>query len=136
MLACATPHTVSLERWCRLRGNLLFYFKTSDPFSEPQGLIVLEKCQPCVGNAERDHDGYVFYIEFQDGLKQRLAAASETERSDWVQAIQLAGYDQLRRQLQRLRELIERRRGNANGDVDVDMVRLQVGKEIGDLIEF
>lgn len=130
------PPTVSLERWCRLRGNLLFYFKTSDQFSEPQGLIVLEKCEPTVRNEQREHDGYVFYIEFQDGLKQRLAAGTVAERADWMQAIRLAGYDQLRRQLQRLREQIERRRGNGSGDVDVDMVRLQVGKEIGDLIEF
>lgn len=127
---------MSLERWCRLRGNLLFYFKTSDQFSEPQGLIVLERCEPRVHQAQREHDGYVFFIEFQDGLKQRLAAATDAERTDWMQAIRLAGYDTLRRQLQRLREQIERRRGNASGDVDVDMVRLQVGKEIGDLIEF
>lgn len=37
--------TVNLERWCRLRGNLLFYFKTKDPWSEPVGVIVLEQCQ-------------------------------------------------------------------------------------------
>ena len=29
--------TVSTERWCRLRGNLLFYFKSRDHFSEPAG---------------------------------------------------------------------------------------------------
>lgn len=74
--------------------------------------------------------------EFQDGLKQRLAANSDAERHDWMQAIRAASYDQLRAQLQRLREQIEQRRGNASGDVDVDMMRLQVGKEIGDLIEF
>lgn len=36
--------TVSLERWCRLRGNLLFYFKTCDQWSEPLGVLVLEQC--------------------------------------------------------------------------------------------
>lgn len=35
---------VSLERWCRLRGNLLFYFKTCDQWSEPLGVLVLEQC--------------------------------------------------------------------------------------------
>lgn len=53
---------VSLERWCRLRGNLLFYFKTSDQFSEPQGVIVLEKCEPVIRNEKREHDGFVFFI--------------------------------------------------------------------------
>lgn len=54
--------TVSLERWCRLRGNLLFYFKTSDQFSEPQGVIVLEKCEANIRNINREQDGFVFFI--------------------------------------------------------------------------
>lgn len=53
-----------------------------------------------------------------------------------MQAIREASYDQLRAQMQQLREQIELRRGNASGDVDVEMMRLQVGKEIGDLIQF
>ena len=33
-----------VERFCRLRGNLLFYFKTaSDNVGEPVGAIVLER---------------------------------------------------------------------------------------------
>lgn len=52
-----------------------------------------------------------------------------------MQAIRTASYGEMRKQLQQLREKIEKRRGNAT-DVDVEMVRLQIGKEIGDLIEF
>ena len=37
--------TVSVERWCRLRGNLLFYFKSRDHWSEPAGVIVIENCR-------------------------------------------------------------------------------------------
>lgn len=33
--------SASLERWCKLRGNLLFYMKTKDQFSEPVGVVVL-----------------------------------------------------------------------------------------------
>ncbi|XP_037028199.1 inositol polyphosphate-4-phosphatase type I A isoform X2 [Bradysia coprophila] len=120
---------VSLERWCRLRGNLLFYFKTSDQFSEPQGVIVLEKCEANIRNNSREHDGFVFFIEFQDGLRQRLAAYTETERLDWIKSIQSASYGQLRKQLQMLREKIEKCKDTTH-DVDVEMVRLQVGKEI------
>ncbi|KAG7171447.1 Inositol polyphosphate-4-phosphatase type I A-like [Homarus americanus] len=44
--SCVTPQLpVSTERWCRLRGNLLFYFKSRDHWSEPAGVIVLENCQ-------------------------------------------------------------------------------------------
>lgn len=42
---CGGDFAVSLERWCRLRGNLLFYFKSKDPWSEPIGVVVLEQCQ-------------------------------------------------------------------------------------------
>merc|ERR1719412_1818658 len=33
---------VTAERWCKLRGNLLFYFKSRDSQSQPAGVIVLE----------------------------------------------------------------------------------------------
>ena len=36
--------SVLVERWCRLRGNLLFYFKSRDHWSEPAGVIVVENC--------------------------------------------------------------------------------------------
>lgn len=68
-------------------------------------------------------------------MKQRLATNSHHERTDWLQAIRTASYGEMRKQLQLLREKIEKRRGNGS-DVDVEMVRLQIGKEIGDLIEF
>lgn len=64
-----------------------------------------------------------------------MATNSEAERTEWIQTIRLAGYDVMRAQLQYLREQIERKRG-ALQDVDVDMLRLQSGKDIGDLIQF
>uniref|UniRef100_A0A182K713 phosphatidylinositol-3,4-bisphosphate 4-phosphatase n=1 Tax=Anopheles christyi TaxID=43041 RepID=A0A182K713_9DIPT len=121
---------VSLERWCRLRGNLLFYFKNTDPFSEPQGCIVLEKYKCITPNHEQqEYDGYVFYLEFNDGLRQRFAANTQQERLEWMQAIGLAEYDIKRAQLKYLREQIDRNRGTIH-DVDIDMLRLQTGKEI------
>lgn len=153
---CLSLITVSLERWCRLRGNLLFYFRSSDQFSEPQGVIVLEKCEPVIRNEKREQDGFVFFIgesksireirnlilvfafafaEFQDNLKQRLATNTEAERQSWIAAIRQASYEEMRKKLKMLQEQIERRRDNKQ-DVDIDMTRLQLGSEIGDLIEF
>ncbi|XP_065084950.1 inositol polyphosphate-4-phosphatase type I A isoform X2 [Ochlerotatus camptorhynchus] len=120
---------VSLEKWCRLRGNLLFYFKTADQFSEPQGCIVLEKYRCARHGDQKEYDGYVFYLEFEDGLRQRFATNTEQERLEWMQAIGLAGYDVKRAQLKYLREQIDKKRGTIH-DVDVDMLRLQTGKEI------
>lgn len=55
---------MSTERWCRLRGNLLFYFKSDDQFSDVQGVIVLEKCRPVEDNNNHndDNDGFGFII--------------------------------------------------------------------------
>ncbi|XP_035786576.1 inositol polyphosphate-4-phosphatase type I A-like isoform X1 [Anopheles albimanus] len=135
-LSCISGGTakVSSERWCRLRGNLLFYFKSNDPFSEPQGCLVLEKYQCLKVDEGADPqsagpDGYAFYLEFQDGMRQRFTANSEQERLEWMQAIGLAGYDMKRAQLKYLREEIDRKRGMIH-DVDIDMLRLQTGKEI------
>lgn len=75
------------------------------------------------------------FLEFDDGLKQRLAAETEKERTEWIQSIQIASYGAMRAQLQYLREQIERKRGNTQ-DVDVDMLRMQSGNDIGDLINF
>ncbi|XP_058444865.1 type II inositol 3,4-bisphosphate 4-phosphatase isoform X2 [Malaya genurostris] len=124
---------VSLEKWCRLRGNLLFYFKGNDPFSEPQGCIVLEKYRCVRHSDQKEYDGYVFYLEFEDGLRQRFATNTDQERLEWMQSIGLAGYDVKRAQLKYLREQIDKKRGLVH-DVDVDMLRLQTGKEI-DLAE-
>ena len=41
--------TVPSERWCRLRGNMLFYFKSSEAWSEPAGVVVLD-----IGNIHVD----------------------------------------------------------------------------------
>jgi len=122
---------VSSQKWCKLRGNLLFYFKSNDQFSEPAGVIVLEKYRVTIPSEQSEvFEGFPFYVEFEDGLNQRLGDNTEQERNDWVQALRMAGYDLMRAQLQYLREQIEKRRGSHRLDVDVDMHRLQSGNQI------
>lgn len=41
----------------------------------------------------------------------------------------------MRKQLQMLREKIDKRKGNVQ-DINVEMIRLQNGKDLGDLITF
>ncbi|XP_065160190.1 inositol polyphosphate-4-phosphatase type I A-like isoform X2 [Atheta coriaria] len=120
---------VSLERWCRLRGNLLFYFKSKDPWSEPIGVVVLEQCQvrlePPMATTPLPLEGnYPFYLVFDGGLCQSLAASSETERISWMDAIRAASYEGIRAELHTLRQCIERRRTH-KPHVDVNMWRLQ-----------
>ncbi|XP_018570173.1 type I inositol 3,4-bisphosphate 4-phosphatase isoform X2 [Anoplophora glabripennis] len=120
---------ISLERWCRLRGNLLFYFKNKDPWSEPLGVVVLEQCQvridPPMASPPLTADGhYPFYLVFDGGLCQALASTSDIERSSWMDAIRQASYEGVRAELNALRQCIERRR-NPKPNVDLHTWRLQ-----------
>lgn len=55
--------TVSSQKWCKLRGNLLFYFKSNDQFSEPAGVIVLEKYRVTIPIEQTDaFEGLSFHI--------------------------------------------------------------------------
>ncbi|XP_025832000.1 type I inositol 3,4-bisphosphate 4-phosphatase isoform X2 [Agrilus planipennis] len=129
-LSCVgVVNKVSLERWCRLRGNLLFYFKSREPWSEPIGVIVLEQCQvrldPPTPTTPLPTDGhYSFYLVFDGGLCQALAANSEYERSSWMQAIRDASYERIRAELHALQQCLERRR-NHKPYADLQMWRLQ-----------
>ncbi|KAH0535283.1 inositol polyphosphate-4-phosphatase type I A isoform X2 [Cotesia glomerata] len=118
---------ISLERWCRLRGNLLFYFKSKEQWSEPMGVIILEQCSYRI-DPPTSQIPYGFSIVFEGGLYQQLGANSSEERDAWLQALQLASYEFMRNQLLALRERIESSSGHKN-DTDIHMLRLQRGIE-------
>lgn len=131
-------YEINLERWCRLRGNLLFYFKSGDPWSEPIGVIVLEQCQvrvecPLAAPPIVADGHYPFYLVFDGGLCQALSAASECERGSWIDAIKVASYEGIRAEYNALRQCIERRRTH-KPDMDLQTWRLQKGNTL-DVIE-
>ncbi|KAJ1524750.1 hypothetical protein ONE63_009629 [Megalurothrips usitatus] len=119
---------VSLERWCRLRGNLLFYFKTCDQWSEPLGVLVLEQCVVHADSStSTPPDGpFGFSLVWEGGLRQHLAARSEGERASWLKAVEAASYRNLRANFIRLQKLLETRRDH-NPDLDIAMWRLRCG---------
>ncbi|XP_014473964.1 PREDICTED: type I inositol 3,4-bisphosphate 4-phosphatase isoform X1 [Dinoponera quadriceps] len=130
-LNCVTAGAskVSLERWCRLRGNLLFYFKSREQWSEPLGVIILEQCTVRV-ELPSNHVPYGFSIVFDGGLFQQLGANTAEERDSWLQALQLASYECMRSQLLSLRQRIEAFSGHKY-DTDIQMLRLQRGTFTG-----
>ncbi|KAF5286113.1 hypothetical protein FQA39_LY16396 [Lamprigera yunnana] len=119
---------ISLERWCRLRGNLLFYFKSKDAWSEPIGVIILEQCQiridPPTVAISTANDHFPFFLVFDGGLCQALAATSDLDRSSWMQAIKAASYEGIRAELHALQQCIERKR-NHRPVTDLHMWRIQ-----------
>ncbi|XP_015929967.1 inositol polyphosphate-4-phosphatase type I A [Parasteatoda tepidariorum] len=99
------------QRWCRLRGNLLFFYKTKDQCSEPAILFVLEECQIRL-DANSDIP-FSFSLIFQyDGSIQQLGATSEEERDSWIQTLHMASFDYMRLQLSSLKEKLKIRREN------------------------
>ncbi|XP_037937151.1 inositol polyphosphate-4-phosphatase type I A isoform X2 [Teleopsis dalmanni] len=103
---------VNYPRWCKLRGNLLFYLKDHDPRSPLIGVLLLENCRPIIRNEEREFDGYVFILEFEGSPPQRISARTAEERLDWVKALQLASYSYLNRQIKYLQDQIAAKMGN------------------------
>ncbi|XP_050466234.1 inositol polyphosphate-4-phosphatase type I A isoform X3 [Cataglyphis hispanica] len=116
---------ISLERWCRLRGNLLFYFKSREQWSEPLGVIILEQCTVRI-DPPSNQVPYGFSIVFDGGLFQQLGANTAEERDSWLQALQLASYECMRSQLLSLRQRIEAFSEHKH-DTDIQMLRLQRG---------
>ncbi|XP_008208187.1 inositol polyphosphate-4-phosphatase type I A isoform X5 [Nasonia vitripennis] len=121
----ASTSKVSLERWCRLRGNLLFYFKSREQWSEPLGVIILEQFSVRV-EQPTNQIPYGFSIVFDGGVYQQLGANSSEERDSWLQALQLASYDCMRSQLLALRQRMEATSGHKH-DTDIQMLRLKRG---------
>ncbi|XP_058799632.1 inositol polyphosphate-4-phosphatase type I A isoform X2 [Phymastichus coffea] len=125
--SCVSTSTskVSLERWCRLRGNLLFYFKSREQWSEPLGVIILEQFTVRV-ESPTNHLPYGFSIVFDGGVYQQLGANTPQERDSWLQALQLASYECMRSQLLALRQRMETTSGHKH-DTDIQMIRLKRG---------
>ncbi|XP_024083803.1 type I inositol 3,4-bisphosphate 4-phosphatase isoform X2 [Cimex lectularius] len=119
---------ISQERWCRLRGNLLFYFKNHYQWSEPVGVIVLEQFTIKIDPAGLE-PYYGFTIVFEGGMEQQCGTSSEEERNSWLEVIQMSGYAKLRAKLLHLEQKLELKRGH-DPDLDVQMWRLRRGNTI------
>lgn len=99
-----THFSVSVERWCRLRGNLLFYFKSRDHWSEPAGVIVVEDCQvKAEAAAPLDDSTFGLVLAFGGGQFQHLATYTEAERDSWMAALRSASHRHMKAHLEELR---------------------------------
>uniref|UniRef100_T1IR47 PH domain-containing protein n=1 Tax=Strigamia maritima TaxID=126957 RepID=T1IR47_STRMM len=96
--------TAYVPRFCRLRGNLLFYFKNTDMCMEPVGVFVLERCVVTLDDTNTE-PAFTFNLVY-DGDKnvQKFSAPTETERDSWIQMIHMASYQYMVSQLKALRE--------------------------------
>ena len=83
---------VTSERWCRLRGNLLFFFKSKTKSqSQPAGVICLEHFTVEEDNySTHNIDGtYGLLIKSGQQKVQHLRFYTVEERSSWKNALGL-----------------------------------------------
>ncbi|KAL4717549.1 hypothetical protein ACJJTC_000698 [Scirpophaga incertulas] len=111
----------SSVRWFRLRGNLLFYLKGPEPWYEPMGVIVLGHHQiKLQGQDENGH--WPFQIVWENGVCYRIATFNESERTSWLQAMQVASLDYIKSQIALMKERLNRLR-----PIDIASYRMQKG---------
>ncbi|CAB3379897.1 Hypothetical predicted protein [Cloeon dipterum] len=121
---------ISSERWCRLRGNMLFYFKSREQWSEPAGVILVEGCTIKLEPATMNDGSYGFALVFEGGVSQHLAALTVEERDRWVAALQLAGYETMRAQISAMKQELDLRYGGREIELEVNTWRARRGRLI------
>ena len=100
---------VRAERWCRLRGNLFFYFKSADRGSQPAGLLVLENIRVKLDNSDIDGTFGLIILSGQTKI-QHLRSYTKEERDSWKTALEEASYFTTRARLESLKNHIAKRR--------------------------
>lgn len=95
---------VYTERWFRLRGNLLFYFKSKEKNSEPAGAIVLERCRVLKDSSTQKKHGFTIVFDEDDTQRYHLNGKSTKETEEWMEKIRNASYESLRNKLLSLRK--------------------------------
>ncbi|CAG7715934.1 unnamed protein product [Allacma fusca] len=110
--SCVGPNAEAFtERWFRLCGNLLFYLKTTDHWSEPVGVIVLENFTIRIDSKTSNYQSYHFVVGFESGGYHSFGALSESERTSWMDALQSASFSSIRSKLDSLKLQIQSRMG-------------------------
>ncbi|KAK2720594.1 hypothetical protein QYM36_004469 [Artemia franciscana] len=95
---------VFVERWCRLRGNLLFYLKSHEPFSEAYGVIVLDIAEIRLEADSPSTGPFYFSITMgPDKSELILGASTSPERDSWIQSLHMASYSYVRAQADSLK---------------------------------
>ncbi|XP_015200093.2 type II inositol 3,4-bisphosphate 4-phosphatase isoform X2 [Lepisosteus oculatus] len=102
------------ERWCRLKGNLLFLMKKSIQKSEPVEVVVLERCHIVEG---RDNRKASLSIKFESGEPDLyLEAFSKSDCKSWIAALREANSEGLQKRIRHLQQLIMEIQGSEPAD--------------------
>ncbi|XP_014670431.1 PREDICTED: pleckstrin homology domain-containing family J member 1-like [Priapulus caudatus] len=104
-------HNSYRERWFKLKGNLLFYFRTNEfgaiADTEPAGLYILERCVAKLHSTKESP--YQFSIAFEGDLSNKtlFKCNSAVQCQNWIGSIKKSSYEQMQGELSMLRKKIE-----------------------------
>lgn len=104
------------DRWFRLCGNLLFYFRTSEnggvaDVGDPVGVLVLASCE--VQMEKYGDRPFVFSVTFsgEEGRKHFFSGQAQQQCVQWVEALRRCGHTELQTRLHSLRLQVKERTG-------------------------
>ncbi|XP_013788729.1 pleckstrin homology domain-containing family J member 1-like [Limulus polyphemus] len=103
------------ERWFRLKGNLLFYFRVNEFGAmiekEPVGLLVIEQCK--IQHETYSDLPFSFSITFCEDQEKKHIFLCSTEKQceDWVKILQEASYEHQRAKLLLIQAKLLRKTG-------------------------
>ncbi|XP_060707703.1 type II inositol 3,4-bisphosphate 4-phosphatase isoform X2 [Hemiscyllium ocellatum] len=107
-------HQELTERWCRLKGNLLFLMKNRSSTSDLAEVIVLERCDIVECS---DNRSAAFTVKFQSGEPEiYLEAVSKSDCEDWIAALREANSEGLQRRIVQLQQFIMEIKANTSPD--------------------
>ncbi|XP_058884300.1 type II inositol 3,4-bisphosphate 4-phosphatase-like isoform X1 [Acipenser ruthenus] len=99
------------ERWCRLKGNLLFLMKKQIQKSEPAEVVVLERCHIV------ESRNAALSIKFESGEPDLyLEAFTKSDCKSWIAALREANSEGLQKRIHHLRQLIMEIKGSEPAD--------------------
>eukprot|EP00106_Octopus_bimaculoides_P000773 XP_014768215.1 PREDICTED: type I inositol 3,4-bisphosphate 4-phosphatase-like [Octopus bimaculoides] len=101
-----------VERFCRLKGNMLFYFKSKEfTNTDPLGVLIIERCTVELDTDDENLHGFMLVYE-GDENPVHFATRTEEQRDQWIQTLHIASYECLKMQLQSLREQLVSKTGH------------------------
>ncbi|XP_029649468.2 inositol polyphosphate-4-phosphatase type I A isoform X2 [Octopus sinensis] len=101
-----------VERFCRLKGNMLFYFKSKEfTNTDPLGVLIIERCTVELDTDDDNLHGFMLVYE-GDENPVHFATRTEEQRDQWIQTLHIASYECLKMQLQSLREQLVSKTGH------------------------
>ncbi|XP_062514682.1 uncharacterized protein LOC134190254 [Corticium candelabrum] len=85
-----------VQRWFKLKGNILFYLKTQEKTSIPVGALLLENCRVRI-DPSNEKSPFAFVLLFEsDSSPCSFFCLSDKDRQEWVAALKRASYEDLR----------------------------------------